>query len=188
MILSALSGIVLEKCYISSKLLCVFVNLFNTVDCSYNKLIETREICCLNNKSLLYQGYGNNTIHRKSEIRDCPMLPSYIMKVCYRPYAWLMSSCHHVGGRSHCLWSAAGSSLTLHLHIIVCPPREDAVRLWCHMQLCIRSISVLITTRVHYISNWIADFHYSPCSRSKWVGVGLCCNASIIIIVFHLTF
>ena len=40
-----------------------------TVDSHYNKLLGTREIACYN-KTLLHQGYKNNTIKSKSDIRD----------------------------------------------------------------------------------------------------------------------
>ena len=53
-----------------------------------------------------------------------------------RPYA-LMSSRHHVGGRSHRLVCACDLLLAhrwqLHLHVILYPPSEGAMRLWHQM-------------------------------------------------------
>ena len=53
------------------------------------------------------------------------------------PRTALTSLCCHVGGRSHCLVRACDLLLAHHwqlrLRVIVYPPSEGAMRLWCHM-------------------------------------------------------
>ena len=44
--------------------------LMSTMDSCYNELLRRMREICLLNKTLLCQGYKNNTIQRKSEIRD----------------------------------------------------------------------------------------------------------------------
>ena len=69
-----------------------------------------------------------------------------------RPYA-VTSSCCHVGGRSHCLVRACDLLLAhhwqLHLHIILCPPSEGAIRLWRHMhKVCCEACVTSTCTQV----------------------------------------